>query len=442
MEDKRISKAQSRRLEAEKKARNRRIIFTVVCVVICIGIILLIAHLQNENKDKQGTGDEGTASLTGVIDKSDKYSAGLTADGKIEGIDNINNYVKLGEFELTAYKEDYVEEKNPFGEVKVDADVQIGAHLIDMYVFYSDVQIYSQYYDVMYNLYKFIFNDQYETYKSAYEESNMGDWDSLYDFLGVTEQEYYEVLDEKATADAKYYLVVQALVEKYGITCTWEDKVNYCMSVDSSIVNEAGVNDTVKQFGDAYVTQRTLEWKLKYRLAKEAEILEGFVTDGLSDNSEKFSANYYDNGKIKGIGKLENYITVPDYEQYAGEYADSGELLQKIIDNSEIKIFDDYVYNKVQELQTTTLPDADKGETVTANYELMAEEAFKRDITVQYLISEFKIDMTDYEDVFCREKVLDPDKKTMFVFEYGEGYYNRCLMEYALLTYMDEDVLE
>ena len=72
---------------------------------------------------------------------------------------------------------------------------------------------------------------------------------------------------------------VQALVEKYKITCTEQDMIDFCMFSDASIKSETDAKEVIQQYGLPYITQRTLEWKLMYVLAGEAEIVEGLAED-------------------------------------------------------------------------------------------------------------------------------------------------------------------
>lgn len=434
MEDKKISKAELRRIEAEKKARNRRILFTVVCVFVCVGLIVLLAVLRNKNeKNKNTDNPDSGLGLDEVTDKSAAYSAGLTEDGKIQGIGDIGDYVVLKEdIELTAYLGDYEEVKNPMGVVTQDIESQIGSHMFELIEFYADVKVYSEYYDSMYKLYEYIYNDQYETYSKIYEENKVDGWDSLYDFLGVSETEYYKLLEENALNDTRHYMLVQALVEKYGITCTEQEKIEYCMYADNSISSEEDAKLLIEQYGNPYITQRTLEWKLWYTLADEAEKQEGTLTGGLVDLSDYYSSCYYTNGKIRGIGDVSMYITPADYASLSEGAADSGELLNRIEELSEFVYYSDYITNRQTELEF-----AGEGNSAE-NLKTLAEEDFRQDLTVQYLYGAFELDTADYSESYCLDSGLNPDEKEKLIFEKGEGYFNRQVMEYAVLEYLED----
>lgn len=430
MDNKKISKSELRRKEAEKKARSNRIVFTAACVLICAGLIVLLAVLRNKT-DNNAEEKEQELGLDEVEDKSAAYSAGLTEDGKIQGIGDIGDYVVLKEdVELAAYIGDYAEVKNPMGVVTQDVESQIGAHMLELIEFYADVSVYSAYYESMYELYEFIYNDQYETYSKIYEENKMGGWESLYDFLGVSETEYYKLLEENALKDTEHYMIVQALVEKYGITCTEQEKIEYCMSADSGIGSEAEAKLLIKKYGNPYITQRTLEWKLLYVLAEEADKKEGTLTGDLTDLSEYYGLCYYTNGKIKGIGDMSMYITLTDYESLLEGATDSAGLLESIEAASEFVYYADYITGKQKELQFSG------GGNPEEVLKALAEESFRLDLTVQRLFDEFNLDTADYSESYCRDNNLNPDARERLIFEKGEGFFNRQVMEYAVLDYL------
>ena len=440
MEEKKISKAEARRLEAEKKARNKKILFNFICVLLCIGFIVVLVFLidKEKNNDDNPSDDGSNALFAPVVDMSEEYSAGLTEDGKIQGIDDISDYVVLGDAPMVAYSGDYEGVVDPTGKVTQDMDYQIGVHLLDIIKFYADVNIYSDYYETMRNLYIFIYNNQYETYSKIYEENKVGGWESLYEFLGVTESQYYKLVEENAVKDSTHYLVVQALVEKYKITCTEQDMIDFCMFSDASIKSETDAKEVIQQYGLPYITQRTLEWKLMYVLAGEAEIVEGSLTDGITSQSELFDATYYENGKIRGVGDLSTYITLADYETFIDECNSGSLLLDMIVENSEITVYQEYVINKEKELIETIDFGADDEFNMSGDYSAMAESEFCYDITVQKLFSEFNLKLEDYHNDFCLAENMDPDEETLYKFMWGESWFNRRVMEFAVIEYLDD----
>ncbi|MGN0165048.1 MAG: hypothetical protein ACI39R_02595 [Lachnospiraceae bacterium] len=435
MDNKKVTKADIRRMEAEKKSKRNRIIFTLFCILVVVLMIVAIALTidKNQNTEPETNGDNNSM-FSAPVDKSDKYSAGLTEEGKIQGIDNINDYVTLNDVSLTAYSDDYEEVVNPMGKVTEDVAFQVGTHMLENIEFYADVNVYSDYYNVMKELYMFIYNDQFEAYSEIYKESQMEHWDTLYEFLGVTETEYYKIVDNNSLNDAKHYMVVQALVEKYGITCTRDDINNYCMYVDSSVVGETEINNLIYEYGMPYMVQRTLEWKLIYVLADKTEMLDGSVIDGALDNSDIYSAVYYDNGKIRGVGDLTSYITISNYEQMAASYEDSETFLNAIINDSQISVYADYLDTKETQLKK----DAVLVEGDSTDYKAEAEKNFYRDITVQKIFSDQGLKLEDYEDAYCKEMDLNPDKLTVYLYTNGDACYNRNVMEFAVLSYLND----
>ncbi len=441
MKEQKLSKGELRRIEAEKKAKKKRLIYTLVCTAICIAFIAIIIVLHNDsNKAKDKETNQNTQ--TEVVSKAEHYSKGLDKEGKIDGITDISSYVTLpDDLELVAYAGDYTEEKTPNGIIKNPKEVQMGSHLLDIIVFYSEVNVYSEYYNTMKELYTFIYNDQYETYSKIYENNGAMTWDSLYDFLGVSEKEYYKILEKNSMNDTIHYLVVQALVEKYGITCNEEDKLAYCKSSDTSILNDEDAKKLISIYGDEYITQRTLEWKLKYALVEKAQIVDGSLTDDLESQASLFEATYYDNGKIRGLGDLTPYITIADYKAYIGDCSSGRFLLDKIIDNSEFSLYQEYLNNKEKELMETVMFEAD-GTDLDGDYGKMAESEFYRDITVQKLFTEFGLELEDYYEAFCKHNLMDPDEETVQRFIWGEGWFNRRVMEYAVIDYLDGLIAE
>lgn len=435
MEEKNISKAKQKRLEAEKAAKRNKIIFTAVCILACVLVVVLIALAQKKNRES----GSGSASITpqlvpDKVDKSNAYSAGLTKDGKIEGIGNISDYVTLKEdLELKVYSADYSESTNPLGVVVDQSiDYQKGMHVLEMIEFYADVNVYEPYYQTMRELYDFIYNDRYETYRKRYESNGLQLWETVYDFLKVTEDEYAEMVDSNAKKETIHYLVVQALVEKYGLSCTEQDKIDYCMAMNSKLASEADAKSYMASFGDPYMTQRTLEWKLAYALAKDAENIDGSLTDGLTDMSGVFSKCYYENGNVLGIGSLESYITPADYKEIAKSVSGGAEILDRFISESDFTEYEDYIKNKQTELAGTDSSDDEEG------YSEEALDSFKKDIAVQYIYADAGLSAEKYENSFCVEQGLDPDKKEAYIFVNGLGCFNRKVMEYAVLDYLEK----
>ena len=84
------------------------------------------------------------------------------------------------------------------------------------------------YYNHLKNRIRYQYQSQYEYYNSSYY-SSLGyyPWTSVYNFLSMTAEQYELTVTEQADDEARYYMMIEAIALKEGITVTKAETVAY-----------------------------------------------------------------------------------------------------------------------------------------------------------------------------------------------------------------------
>jgi hypothetical protein len=440
MSEKKLNRTRERNEKARKRDIRNTIIFAIVCALIFIGMIVgivLTSKSQEKKAAEQANTSSGSSSsdlYSVVIDEEQvaAYTNGLNEDGTITGIDNINDYVTLGDYESIVIHDDDFEAETDHGQYVKTESYVIGEYLLDELRYISEVETYEPLYEAIYELNDYIFNARYEKQNEIHESQGLDTWDNIYSFYTMTETEYYYYLEQTSLYDTQYIMICQALAEKLGVTVSDQDMINYCLEETDIAASESQAKDIINQYGVAYIAKETIEWKLKNLLGENAEKVDGSRTDAWTDESENYSAGFYESGKIYGIGDISTYCDF-DKENYNSifESAESAEeLVSALMDSTEFSTIDSF------KAYYTTILEAASHEADT-EYDDYIENCMNYDILIQYLYEDYKIDIDSYVEGYLHENGLDLEAKAGIIYSYGEGYFYRQVMEYSVYEYID-----
>ena len=101
-------------------------------------------------------------------------------------------------------------------------------------------------------------NQLYATYVGYYM------WDDVYDYFGMTKEEYEANMDEVVTASVKYYMVMQAIFEQEGMTMTEAEVIDHILA---SGYAEAELEQAWEDFGEGYWWQNAMAEKVMLYIA-------------------------------------------------------------------------------------------------------------------------------------------------------------------------------
>jgi hypothetical protein len=248
----------------------------------------------------------------------------------------------------------------------------------------------------------------------------------------MTETEYYYYLEQTSLYDTKYIMICQALAEKLGVTVSEQDMLDYCLEETEIAASESQAKDIIAQYGAAYIAKETIEWKLKNLLGENATEVEGSRTDEWTNESELYSAGYYETGKINGIGNISTYCNF-DKENYNSifESAESAEdLISALMESTEFSTIDSFKEYYEKLLDST-------GYETDTSYEDYIEYRMNYEILIQYLYEDYKIDIDSYVEGYLHYNGFDLEDKAEILYSYGEGYFYRQVMEYSVYEYID-----
>ena len=89
-------------------------------------------------------------------------------------------------------------------------------------------------------------------------------WDDVYDYFGMTKEEYEANMDEVVTASVKYYMVMQAIFEQEGMTMTEAEVIDHILA---SGYAEAELVQAWEDFGEGYWWQNAMAEKVMLYIA-------------------------------------------------------------------------------------------------------------------------------------------------------------------------------
>ncbi len=116
----------------------------------------------------------------------------------------------------------------------------------------------------------YMFEYEYEYYNEyMYSLNGEYQWDSVYEYYNVDEAGYDQMLNDDAYSQCKYYVVAQAIYEKYGLEVTEEDVTN-CI-IDRGYTSK-NLNDLIANYGSGYIYQSALGDVVKAYVAEQVEV--------------------------------------------------------------------------------------------------------------------------------------------------------------------------
>ena len=428
----------SRNNKRDKKTENKELIISACIALFIIAMVIGIVIVSKHSSDKNN-GSQETVNASSVEDYSkysedaEKYSAGLTDEGKISGIDRIDDYVKL-----PASLDSYI---LYLGDYPIEEDIDIanaGAHLIDKITEDSEVKDYEAYRKVTEDICRYSAEGWYTAYVEAHQNvPESQKYTSFEDFLKYSQnmdmETYENHIYSASVKEMKKYMVEQALVEKFGISFTDDDITETAILFDVKATNEKNAKETIARFGLPYMKQRTAEHKLEILLVDKAVKTEGSIKDGWKDESRIYSAGLYDNGRISGIGDISVYVTeLYDPSKIEG-IDDIDYFTDTLYDNSKVKEYEGYT-TKLKELFayiTNTKASQNEGKAI-------AECKYR--IFIQYLFDKYGLNTEIVKDEFFKGK--NSDEREEYVYTYGNAYLNRQLMEFAVKKHLSKIMKE
>ena len=419
----------SRKREKNKKVEKMEIIISssIALFIILLVVVLVVISKHVADKKQSSSSAESTSSGDNVKygESAEKYSAGLTEDGKIAGIENIENYVKLPDKldEYILYLKDYPMEDEA-------GIASAGSYLIDRITEDSEIRDYEEYRKVIEEILRYNAEGWYSEYAEAHKNVDESEkYTSFEDFMKYSQNmdmdTYEKHIVTTSVKEMRKYLTEQALVEKLGIEFTDAD-------IETTAKVSTGSNNTGKtyeRFGMPYMKQRTAEYKLESYLVEKAEKKEGSIKDGWEDKSLVYGAGLYDNGRISGIGDISSYINAADETKYDLESGSFDGLVAYMLDNSEIKPYEDYIEN------LKALYAYEEGGKAS-DYEKDAEDEYCYRLVIQYLYDKFSLS-SEYARILYFDN-MSVDEKNEFLYTYGNAYTNRQMIEQAVWNYCSE----
>ncbi len=403
--------------------KGNDLIFSILLVVavFVLAIVAIVYTKKQQEKKNKGNDSNPFVYERDYTEESAKYSAGLTDDGKIKSVSNIGDYVKLGKTDgLTLYLADH----------PIDSGLDIynaGDYLIGKICEDSEIKKNEDYYKVLCELYEYIIHSWYNSYEESHAKIDESQkYNSFEEYMlyaqGMDQERYESFVVESAEKEMKKYLVVQALAEKIGVTVDEQEITNFALAVDSHARDESDTETTRKRYGMPYMYQRTAEYKVAKYLVEHADKKEGSIKDNWTDNSSVYSAGLYDNGKISGIGNINNYVKISDELL---DYPSVEQVIDFYMDNAEFTDYADYL----EKVEAVCELKYGKGE-----YDPAYEMHYR--MLIQALYDRYELDISHYKTDFNKDKTMDEIEEEKYC--YGEPYVNQLIMEYAVKQKLKE----
>lgn len=204
-----------------------------------------------QNQKLSGKDAEFEVTLKGI------YEAPELTDAYVE--ENLSEYASTAE-EYRTYVEAQLYEENllTFVQEQVVSSSKI-SELPQKYV-KKLRHIYRVGYEMEYNYY----NKLYYSYVGYYM------WDNVYDYYGMTKDEFQEKLEAAVQDSAEFYLVMQAVFEQENMSISEEEVNAYILS---SGYTESELEEAVEEFGMGYWRQNTMADKALRYLAEKVTVL-------------------------------------------------------------------------------------------------------------------------------------------------------------------------
>ena len=95
-------------------------------------------------------------------------------------------------------------------------------------------------------------------------------WDNVYDYYGMTKDEFQEKWEAAVQDSAEFYLVMQAVFEQENMSISEEEVNAYILS---SGYTESELEEAVEEFGMGYWRQNTMADKALRYLAEKVTVL-------------------------------------------------------------------------------------------------------------------------------------------------------------------------
>ena len=97
-------------------------------------------------------------------------------------------------------------------------------------------------------------------------------WKDVYAYYDMTKAEFQKQLEESATESAKFYMLMQRVFEKEGMTLSEEEVQSFIMASDYT---ESEVAEAIKTYGEGYWHQNAMADKVMEFLAGKVVVSEG-----------------------------------------------------------------------------------------------------------------------------------------------------------------------
>ncbi len=413
-----------------RKAKERRNKIKNAITIVATGIVLMAAltaavvysQKKSKNKEENNTGTAASESIVVDKERNELYSRGLDSDGMISGIENINEYVKLYDMSKIKLYEDDFSDLVEHGQIVKLREILVGEYIFEKMMYNSEITTYQPYYDILYTQYEFVSNKEFERYNEIYEQNNKEKWDTIQSFYGVSDLEYRFRLNRNAYFEMRYNLLCQALAEEFDIELTQQDIDDYCISTEKSYVEELRTEAVIAKYGEAFTKQQALRYKLIKYLGENAVFEEGSNKGTMVDETDKYGQGLYESGKIDGVGNIFTYCTDVDYKKAVEECESGEDAFEYILANANIDGLAAY--------ETA----------IESKYGVTSEEAggiVNRHLLVQYLYTEFELKGEDFERDYLINKGFDNEYIEKISYEKGNAFYNREIMEYSVIRYLD-----
>ncbi len=422
--DKKNTKAEIRK-EKERRNKIKNAVVIVVTGIALIGALtaaVIYSQEKAKNNKEKNTVTDVSDSITVDKERNELYSQGIDSNGMISGIDDIDDYVKLYDISEILLFEDDFEDLIEHGQIIKEREVVIGEYILENLMYNSEIISYQPYYEIVYSQYEFVSNKEFERYNEIYEQNNKEKWETIQSFYGISDIEYRFRLSRNAFFEMRYNLVCQAVAEKFDIELTQQDIEEYCISTGKDYVEELRTEAVIAKYGEAFTKQQALRYKIVRYLGETAVLKEGSKTELLKDENDKYGNGLYESGKIEGVGNIFTYCVGVDYKK-AVEKCESGkDAFECIYENADISGLASYK-SVIEEKYGVSSEEA--------------EEIVNRQLLVQYLYTEFELKGEDFEREYLFVNGFDNEYEEKVLFEKGKAFYNREIMEYSVIRYLD-----
>lgn len=420
----------------KQKKKDRLALFLCIAGSAAIIVIMLamIIHTRNTNKPVNQTGstpnnetlDYDKTQVDEAKTDAEKitvYTGGLKEDGRIdvENIDSLVSKFGLDGFDYSVYKDDFANVVE-HGEIIYRSDYLIGDYLLKKIVDNSTVKKDDSYYNYNKNLIKYLVEKDFEQYTTFYQQANKDTWEDIYHFLKLNPNQYEYYLNTKASENYKYNVVADKLIKEFNITASEEDMVDYLMKSDVKAKTKTEAYIMIKQMGKNYIAQKAMIWKLKYALYEKANLVDGHYYDKLTSHAADYDKLFMADGKIKDLGDIDSYVTLPDIKELDEKYNTAYEAYMAYSSNVELNKHEEF-YNRVMATNVEGQLDSQD-----------AKESFYCACLInQAIINKLSISIDNYEYAFLEDNGYTIDDKNKLLYEYGQSGYRALLMNYAAI---------